>query len=161
MSIPELKSYLTTRDVEFSASEIVDKESLCKLVWETHVDCMSIGELNTFLSQNKISTAGCRDVNARRQKAKDAFEPPSRPVASPGGGGAGGWRKDDLVVLTGLSRADMNGKKGVVQVVHTDERKVTVFIEDMNRAFKVKYDNVTPWVEVEDLGAADEAEELS
>ncbi|KAJ2913688.1 hypothetical protein MD484_g6726, partial [Candolleomyces efflorescens] len=161
MSISELKSYLTTRDVEFSASEIVDKESLCKLVWETHVDCMSIGELNTYLSQNRISTAGCRDVNARRQKAKDAFEPPSRPAAPPTGGGAGGWRKDDIVVLTGLSRADMNGRKGVVQVVHTEERKVTVFIEDMNRAFKVKYDNVTPWVEVEDLGAADEAEELS
>ncbi|KAF5337178.1 hypothetical protein D9611_003437 [Ephemerocybe angulata] len=158
MSITELKSFLAERDV--LAGDILDKETLCKRVWETHVDCMSIGELNTFLSSHRISTTGCRDINSRRQKAKEAFEPPARPPPVRNTGGAGGWRKDDEVVLTNLSKVEMNGKRGVVQSVDTAAGKVTVFVEELGKPFKVKYENVKPYVE--ELGAdlPDEPEEL-
>jgi hypothetical protein len=157
MSITELKAFLSERDVD--VGDILDKETLCKRVWETHCDCMSISELNTFLSSKKISTAGCRSINDRREKAKAAFEPPTRPPVNRGGG-SGGWRKDDIVVLTGLSKADMNGKVGKIQIVDTAAGKVTVWVDDLGRAFKVKYDNVAPYVE--ELGAdlPDEPEEL-
>lgn len=157
MSIAELKAFLAERDVD--VGDIFDKETLCKRVWETHCDCMSISELNTFLSTKKISTTGCRSINDRRDRAKAAFEPPTRPPVARGGG-SGGWRIDDLVALTGLSKADMNGKMGKIQSVDTAAGKVTVFVEDMGRAFKVKYENVKPYVE--ELGAdlPDEAEEL-
>lgn len=156
MSIAELKAFLSERDVD--GGDILDKETLCKRVWETHCDCMSVSEVNTFLSSSGISTAGCRSVNDRREKAKAAFEPPARPTPGPRmERSSGGWRKDDVVVLTGLSKADMNGKVGKIQVVDSDARKVTVFVDDFGRAFKVKYENVQPYVE--DLGG-DDVEEL-
>lgn len=158
MSISELKAFLGERDVD--AGDILDKETLCKRVWETHVDCMSFSEVNAFLAAQNISTAGCRDIGAKREKAKEAFQPPARPPASTGGGGSGGWRKDDEVVFVALSKAEMNGKRGVVQSVDTAAGKVTVWVEDMGRPFKVKFENVAPWVE--ELGAdlPDEPEEL-
>ncbi|KAH6911802.1 hypothetical protein BKA70DRAFT_862847 [Coprinopsis sp. MPI-PUGE-AT-0042] len=156
MSIAELKAFLNERDVD--GGDILDKETLCKRVWETHCDCMSISELNTFLSSSNIPTTGCRSVSDRRDKAKAAFEPPARPTPGPRmDRGSGGWRKDDVVVLTGLSKADMNGKVGKIQVIDSEARKVTVFVDDFGRAFKVKYENVQPYVE--DLGG-DDVEEL-
>jgi len=156
MSIAQLKNFLTERDVD--ATDIFDKETLCKRVWETHCDSMSISELNTFLSKNGISTAGCRDISARRQKAREAYRPPSRPAPSTPGNGSGGWRKDDVVMLTGLSKAEMNGKKALIQIVDTSQGKATVWVEDMGKAFKVKFENMKPFVA---NGDGSDVEELS
>lgn len=157
MSISELKAFLTERGA--SAGDIFEKETLCKRVWETHVDCMSFSEVNTFLADNKISADGCRDISARRAKAKEAFQPPARPSASSGVGGSGGWRTDDEVIFVALSRAEMNGKRGTVQSVDTAAGKVTVWVGDMEKAFMVKFENVAPWVEGTGADLPDEAVE--
>lgn len=81
MTVGELRDFLEACDVD--AGGIRDKERLCRLVWDAHCDCMSLTELNTFLSTKKISTASCRSVGDRRDKAKAAFEP-VRTVAAKG-----------------------------------------------------------------------------
>jgi hypothetical protein len=43
MTTAELKVYLSERDVEYG--DALDRESLCRRVWEAHCDCMSVTEL--------------------------------------------------------------------------------------------------------------------
>lgn len=74
MSVPELRDFLEACDVD--AGGVRDKDRLCRLVWDAHCDCMSLTELNAFLSTKKISTSSCKSVGDRRDKAKAAFEPP-------------------------------------------------------------------------------------
>ncbi|KAH6907625.1 hypothetical protein BKA70DRAFT_1563097 [Coprinopsis sp. MPI-PUGE-AT-0042] len=83
MSIAELKAFLIINERDVDGGDILDKETLCKRVWETHCDCMSVSELNTFLSSSNIPTTGCRSVSDRRDKSKAAFEPPARPTPGP------------------------------------------------------------------------------
>jgi hypothetical protein len=147
MSASELKSYLKERGVTYG--DILDKETLCRRVWETHCDCMSITELDKFLSGNNISAAGCKDVFSRRQKAKDAFRPPTRPAQPPKSSNTSATRfgKDDSVVLTGLNRAEMNGKKGTVVSVDHAEGKVLVRLAGTSKIFKIKLENLQEDVE--------------
>jgi len=142
MSVTDLRAYLTERGVEFG--DVLDKETLCRRAWDTYCDCMSIVELNTFLSNKNISTVGCRDINSRRQRAKDAFEPPTRPSRPPASSNTSAtrFRKDDTVVLTGLSRAEMNGKTATVISVDQAEGKALVKVEAMDRTFKIKLENL-------------------
>ena len=147
MSAFELKSYLKERGVTYG--DTLDKETLCRRVWETHCDCMSVTELDTFLSGNNISAAGCKDVFSRRQKAKDAFRPPTRPAQPPKSlnTSATRFRKDDIVVLTGLNRAEMNGKKGTVVSVDHAEGKVLIQMAGTSKTFKIKLENLQEDVE--------------
>jgi len=148
MSASELKSYLKERGVTYG--DILDKETLCRRVWETHCDCMSITELDRFLSGNNISAAGCKDVFSRRQKAKDAFRPPTRPAQPPKSlnTSATRFRKDDSVVLTGLNRAEMNGKKGtVVSVDHAEGKVLVRLVGTSTKTFKIKLENLQEDVE--------------
>ena len=154
MSPAELKSYLSERGVSFD--DILDKETLCRRVWDTHCDCMTIPELNQFFTDNSISTADCRDIASKRSRAKSAFRPPVRPApptpapapAVPkdaGSGratGDGPFRKDDAVILHGLTRADMNGKKGTIVLIDREASKATVKVPDLDRSFKVKFENI-------------------
>jgi hypothetical protein len=105
---------------------------------------MGMAELNKFLSENFLSTADCRDIASRRQKAKDAFRPPTRPAPPPASANTSEvrWRKDDNVILTGLNRADMNEKRGTVVSVDHALGKVLVRVEEMDRTFKVKFENL-------------------
>ncbi len=147
MSASELKSYLKERGVTYG--DILDKETLCRRVWETHCDCMSVTELNKFLSDNNISAAGCKDISSRRQKAKDAFCPPTRPTQPPKSlnTSATRFRKDDSVVLTGLNRTEMNGKKGTVVSVDHAEGKVLVRLAGTSKTVKIKLENLQEDVE--------------
>jgi hypothetical protein len=77
MSVTQLKAFLKGRGVEFG--DVFDKESLCRRAWETHCDCMTIVELNSFLSDRNISTVGCRDINSRRQRLKMHSSHPQGP----------------------------------------------------------------------------------
>lgn len=142
MSVTELKTFLTERGVEFG--DILDKETLCRRTWETFCDCMTIVELNTFLSDRNISTVGCKDINSRRQKAKDAFEPPTRPSMPPASSDTSAIRflKDDTVVLTDLKRGDMNGLTATVISVDHAEGKALVRVEMMDKTFKIKLENL-------------------
>ena len=154
MSPAELKSYLTERGVSFD--DILDKETLCRRVWDTHCDCMTIPELNQFFTDNSISTADCRDIASKRARAKAAFRPPARPPAptpapapampKDGGSGrttgGGPFRKDDAVILHGLTRAEMNGKKGTIVLIDVAASKATVKVPDLDRSFKVKFENI-------------------
>ncbi|KAF9531442.1 hypothetical protein CPB83DRAFT_849028 [Crepidotus variabilis] len=151
MSISELRAFL--RDHGVSSDGILDKETLCKHVWETHCDSMSMIEVNKFLMDNKISTADCRDIPSRRQKAKDAFAPPSRPLPPPTSvnTSATRFRKDDSVILKGLTRAEMNGKRGTVMSVDQAANRVQVRVFDMDKTFKVKFENIEIEEEDEEL----------
>jgi len=142
MSASELKGFLKGHGVAFD--DILDKETLCRRAWDTHCDSMGIVELNKFLSENLISTIDCRDVASRRQKAKEVFRPPTRPAPPPASANTSQvrWRKDDNVVLTGLNKAEMNGKRGTVVSVDHALGKVQVRIEEMDRSFKVKFENL-------------------
>jgi len=155
MSVTELRAFLAERGVEFG--DVLDKETLCRRAWDTYCDCMSIVELNTFLSAKKISTVGCKDINSRRQRAKDAFEPPTRPSRPPASSNTSAprFRKDDTVVLTGLSRAEMNGKTATVISVDHAEGKALVKVEVMDRTFKIKLENLKM---LEDPEAVEELE---
>ncbi len=67
-------------------------------------------KLKNFLSNNNISSAGCKDINDRRQKAKDAFVLHPKKSESEATS-SNKFAKDDVVILTGLARVEMNGKK--------------------------------------------------
>ena len=105
---------------------------------------MSVVELNKFLSDNNISTANCKDVNSRRQRAKDAFVSPERPPVPPASRNTSSHRftKDDAVVFTGLTRRDMNGMKGTVVSIDHSAGKAVVRVEDMDKTFKIKFENL-------------------
>ncbi|KIJ42084.1 hypothetical protein M422DRAFT_31475 [Sphaerobolus stellatus SS14] len=144
MSATELKDYLKQRGVSFG--DILDKETLCRRVWDTHCDYMTVMEVNTFLSENNISIADCRDIQSRREKAKSTFDA-SRPAPSPSPAPTSsklksGFRKNDRVKLTGLSRADMNGKYATVVQEDCGNGRAEVRIEEMEKNFKVKFDNI-------------------
>ena len=151
MSVTDLRAFLAERGVEFD--DVLDKETLCRRAWDTHCDCMTIAELNTFLSDRNISTVGCRDVNSRRQKAKSAFEPPARPSRPPASSDTAAirFRKDDTVVLTGLNRGEMNGKTATVISVDHAEGKALVRLEVLDKTFKIKLENLKMQEEVEEL----------
>jgi hypothetical protein len=151
MSVSELKNFLEERDVEFG--DVLDKETLCRRVWDTYCDCMSVVELNRFLSDMNISTAGCRDIYSRRQKAKAAFEPPTRPSRPPASADTSAIRlkKDDTVVLTGLNRAGMNGLTATVVSVDRAEGKALVRVEALDKTFKIKLENLKIQEDVEEL----------
>jgi len=151
MSVTELKTFLKERGVEFG--DVLDKETLCRRAWDTHCDCMTITELNVFLSKQSISTVGCRDVDSRRQKAKAAFEAPTRPSRPPASSDTTTirFRKDDTVVLTGLNRGEMNGKTATVISVDYAEGKALVRVEVFDRTFKIKLENLKMQEEVEEV----------
>jgi len=60
------------------------------------------------------------------------------------------WRKDDAVILKGLNRAEMNGKRGTVVSVDNLLGKVQVRIEDMDKSFKVKFENLQMAIDEEE-----------
>jgi hypothetical protein len=142
MSASELKQFLNDHGATFN--DILDKETLCRRVWDTYCESMGIIELNKFLSENSISTADCRDIESRRRKAKDMFRPPKRPAPPLASANTSQvrWRKDDNVILEGLNRAEMNGKRGTVVSVDNALGRVQVRIEGMDKSFKVKFENL-------------------
>ncbi|KIJ31525.1 hypothetical protein M422DRAFT_77608, partial [Sphaerobolus stellatus SS14] len=149
MSATELKDYLKQRGVAYG--DILDKETLCRRVWDTHCDYMTVMELNTFLSENNISVVDCRDIQSRREKAKNTFDA-NRPgsvgsststsTPAPALPQKSGLRKNDRVKLTGLSRADMNGKYATVIQEDCGNGRAEVRIDEMEKNFKVKFDNI-------------------
>lgn len=54
------------------------------------------------------------------------------------------------MVLTGLNKAEMNGKKGTVTSVDHAAGKAQVMIEAMDRSFKVKFENLKMAIDSED-----------
>jgi len=135
MSILELKEYLKEHGVVYN--DIFDRETLCRSVWEAHCDCMSMSELAMFLSENHISTADCRDIASRRQKAKDAYQNGQPPVSS-----APTLKSNDVVTLKGLTSTEMNGKWGIVIQPDCGEGRAEVWIEEMGKVVKVKFENI-------------------
>ncbi|EDR04006.1 uncharacterized protein LACBIDRAFT_295117 [Laccaria bicolor S238N-H82] len=154
MSASELKRFLKDHGATFD--DILDKETLCRRVWDTYCESMGIVELNKFLSENSISTADCRDVQSRRRKAKGMFRPPKRPAAPPANTSQVRWRRDDTVILKGLNQTQMNGKRGTVVSVDNELGKVQVRIEDMDKSFMIKFENLQ--MAIDDL--EEEYEEL-
>ena len=75
MSTPELKAYLTDRGVEFS--DVVDNKTLCRRVWDTHCDCMTLIELNTFCrtGTSAQSLVGMSTAGGRRLKNRLSHTP--------------------------------------------------------------------------------------
>lgn len=113
---------------------------------------MSMAEINKFLLDNKISTADCRDIASRRQKAKSAFVPPSRPAPPPNPTKPQvNFKRDDNIVLKGLTRADMNGKSGVILSVDHAAGRVQVRVPALDKTFKVKFENLELEEEDEEL----------
>ncbi|PPQ95221.1 hypothetical protein CVT26_014913 [Gymnopilus dilepis] len=145
MKVSELKEYL--RDNGVAHEDVLDKETLCRRAWETHVDSMSIGELNIYLSENHISTQDCRDIASRREKAKQAFQSTRHSAPEPSErktdtSGTSPLQNNDIVVLTGLSREDMNGKQATVLQADCGNGRAEVHVEELGRAFKVKFENL-------------------
>ena len=142
MSASELKQFLNDHGATFD--DILDKETLCRRVWDTFCESMGIIDLNKFLSENSISTADCRDIESRRRKAKDMFRSPKRPEPPLASANTSQvrWRKDDDVILKGLNWAEMNGKRGTVMLVDNALGRVQVRIEGMDKSFKVKFENL-------------------
>jgi hypothetical protein len=90
---------------------------------------------------------GCRDVDSIRQKAKAAFEPPTRPPQPPDAA-ANRFKKDDKVVLTGLlNRGEMNGNTATV--ISVDGSKALVRVEALDRTFRIKLENLKMYDELE------------
>jgi hypothetical protein len=140
MTASELKKYLRERDVAYR--DILDKETLCRRVWEAHCDCMNMAELVKFLTENHISTSDCRDIASRRQKAKDAFQA-SRPAAPKHVPIlAFCVQEHDVVMLTGLNRAEMNGKQATVVQPDCGGGRAEVRLEESGKTFKVKLENL-------------------
>lgn len=129
MTVSELKQYLRQYDVSYG--DILDTETLSRRAWETHCDCMTLPELNRFLTENDISTSDCRDVTSRRQKAKDAFRA-ERPRL----------QEHDVVILTKLSRLELNGERAVVVDAHCGGGRAEVLIEESGTRIKVKFENL-------------------
>ena len=61
------------------------------------------------------------------------------------------FRKDDIVVLKGLTRAEMNGKEATVLSVDVGDQKVQIQVVGMDKTFKVKWTNVEAVEELEEL----------
>ena len=147
MPTSELKKYLFDRDV--GCGDVLDRETLCRRVWEAHCDCMSVRELTAFLSENGISVADCRDIASRRERAKGAFEarrpapPTPTPVAVPVMVVPEiRVQEHDVVTLTGLNRADMNGKRATVVQADCGGGRAEVRLEESGKLFKVKFANL-------------------
>jgi hypothetical protein len=136
MAIPELKDYLRERGVAYT--DILDRETLCRRVWEAHCDCMSMSELTSYLSENHISTADCRDIASRRQKAKDAYQSSRLPTSFPPS-----VKRSQVVTLKGLTRAEMNGKRAIVVQPDCGGGRTEVRIEDSGKLVKVKFENIS------------------
>ncbi|KAF8910634.1 hypothetical protein CPB84DRAFT_1812732 [Gymnopilus junonius] len=123
MKVSELKEYL--RD---------NGETLCRRAWK----------------HTNISTVDCRDIASRRDKAKQAFqstqhaapEPSDRKVDAPSQ-----LQVNDIVVLTGLSRAEMNGKRATVLQAECGGGRAEVHVEELGRTFKVKIENLVLFVD--------------
>ncbi|KDR76199.1 hypothetical protein GALMADRAFT_210854 [Galerina marginata CBS 339.88] len=149
MKVTELKDFLKEHGVAYE--DILDKETLCRRAWEAHCDSMSVSELNIYLANNNISTHDCRDIASRRDKAKQAFQstPPPPPPTSSRKEDPAQFRDGDIVMLTGLSRAEMNGKQATVVQADCGGGRAEVNVEDLGRTFKVKHENLLP-VSVED-----------
>jgi hypothetical protein len=133
MTVSELKEYLRQYDV--SCGDIRDKETLCRRAWETHCDCMTMPELNTFLTENNISTLDCRDITSRRQKAKDAFRTDSEAPAPR-------FQEHDVVILTKLSRMELNGESAAVVKADCGGSRAEVLLEESGTRIKVKFENL-------------------
>ena len=56
--------------------------------------------------------------------------------------GKASFRKDDTVVLKGLTKTEMNGKEATVLSVDVVEQKVQIQVVGMEKTFKVKWANV-------------------
>jgi hypothetical protein len=136
MTVSELKEYLRGCGVAYGG--ILDRETLCRQVWETHCECMSMPELNAFLMENSISTSDCRSVASRRQKAKEAFQM-NRPAAPTP---VLRVQKYDVVMLTKLSRTEMNGKRAKVIQPDCGGGRAEVCLEESGKNFKVKLENL-------------------
>lgn len=134
MTASELKKYLRERGV--SHTDILDKETLCRRAWEAHCDSMSVPELDAFLSDNNISIADCRDIASRRRKAMEAFRT-TRPTAPKH------IQKDDMVVLMGLKRDELNGKGAKVVEADCGGGRAEVCLEESGKPIKVKLENLT------------------
>jgi hypothetical protein len=136
MTVADLKEYLQRSGVYHN--DILDRETLCRRVWETHCECMSINELNAFLMENNISTSGCRDIISRRQKAKEAFQitRPSAPTQGPR------IQKNDVVTLTKLTRSEMNGKRAKIVQPDCGGGRAEVYLEESGKTFKIKLENL-------------------
>lgn len=105
-------------------------------------------ELKEFLLDNNLSLTDCKDINDRRQKAKRAFVFPAKLPESEASS-SHRFAKDDVVILTGLSRVGMNGKKGTVVFVNHVEGKAVVRVEEI---FKIKLVNLKkPGDDLEEL----------
>jgi hypothetical protein len=152
MSTSELKDFLKAHEV-FS-DDILDKETLCRRVWETYCESMSITELEDFFLQNPISMVGCTNATSPWQTAKNAFCPPTRPAPPPASVDTSQvrWRKDDKVVLTGsLNRADLNGAEGtLVSVDDGFPFGANVSAGDVDRLLRVKLENLRPFLSGEE-----------
>ena len=151
MSASGLKQFLNDHGATFH--DILDKETLCRRVWDTFCESMGIIELNKFLSENSISTADCRYIESRRRKAKDMFCPPKRPTPPLASANTSQvrWRKEDNAILKGLNRnSEMNGKRGTVVSVDNALGKVQVRIEGRDKSFKVKFENLQMVTDEED-----------
>ena len=61
------------------------------------------------------------------------------------------FTKDDMVVLKGVKKGDMNGKEATVLSVDVAAQKVLVQVVGMEKTFKVKWANVEVVEELEDL----------
>jgi Zinc finger, ZZ type len=142
MNVTALKSYLQTNGVQ--SGDILDKETLQRRVWDTHCDSIGVSEVNSLLAENGVSLASCRDVATRREKAKDLFRSEARPLPPLP---STRFRENDRVVLTGLSRADMNGKTGIVVVRDCGGGRSEIQVEGIAKSFKVKFENMEPAVE--------------
>ncbi|KAF8154959.1 hypothetical protein B0H34DRAFT_660306 [Crassisporium funariophilum] len=138
MTTPELKAFLKEHCVAYD--DIFDKETLCRRVWEAHCDSMTVPELNAFVRENSISTADCRDIASRRQKVKEAFQA-SRPAAQ-SKPRPPRFYEDDRVILTGLNRAEMNGKTAIIVRADCGDGRAEVSLEAGAKTFKVKFENL-------------------
>jgi hypothetical protein len=131
MTVSKLKEYLQQCGV--SCGDILDKETLCRRAWETHCDCMTMPELNTFLTENKISTSDCHDIPSRRQKAKDAFGT---------GAEAPRFQEHDLVILTKLSRMELNGERATIVKADCGGGRAEVLLGESGTKIKVRFENL-------------------
>jgi hypothetical protein len=131
MTVSELKEYLQRHDVV--CGDIREKETLSCRAWETHCDWMTVPELNTFLTQNNISTSDCRDITSRRQKAKDVFRTGAKTPC---------FQEYDVVILTKLSRMELNGERATVVKGDCGGGRVEVLLDGSDTRIKVKFENL-------------------
>ena len=61
------------------------------------------------------------------------------------------FAKGDLVTLKGLARTDMDGKEATVLNIDMADQKAQIRIDGMEKAFKVKWANIEPAEELEEL----------